>query len=145
MENEIRWISYICSTNYQLPFRHSQIHFSLQFFFHEICGGPLVVEAPGQLPSLPMPKSGPASQDSKRGREEDRKNANGFLCHRASKLGATIHIYCHIRCNLNALMAARSSVWNSLFDICSFLMPRVRNKKFVLLSKPVSNCKLRVG
>ena len=29
-------------------------------FFHEICGGPLVVEGPGQLLSLPIPKSGPA-------------------------------------------------------------------------------------
>ena len=25
----------------------------------DICGGPMVVEAPGQLPSLPSPKSGP--------------------------------------------------------------------------------------
>jgi len=26
------------------------------------CGGPLVVEAPGQLPSLPPPKSGPGTK-----------------------------------------------------------------------------------
>ena len=36
--------------------------FSLQIVVHEICGGPLVVEAPGQLPSLSSPKSGPGLQ-----------------------------------------------------------------------------------
>ena len=43
-----------------------------------------------------------------------------------SKLRATIHIYCHIRCNLKALMAATHL---KLIDIGSFLMHRVHDKK----------------
>ena len=70
---------------------------------------------------LPAP-----ARDSKRGRDSGGKNVNGVQCHRAGKLGATIHIYFHIWCNLNTLMAARCSNWNSLFDIWSFMMPRER-------------------
>ena len=45
------------STNY-----HSGTHkciFPYKNFFHKICEGPLLAEALGQLPSLPIPKSGP--------------------------------------------------------------------------------------
>ena len=45
-----------------------------------------------------------------RDRDEGGKNANGVFCHQAGKLGATIHIYCHIRFNLNALMATRCAI-----------------------------------
>ena len=64
-------------------------------------------------------------RDSKRGRDEVGKNANGIFCHRAHKLGTT-RINCHIWCNLNAPMAARCSVLNCLFNIWSFLIARFR-------------------
>jgi len=39
---------------------HSQCEkWALKIFSIGLCGGPLIVEAPGQLPSLPTPKSGP--------------------------------------------------------------------------------------
>ena len=78
---------------------------------------------------LNQPRKFPVpARDSQQGRDEGGKNANGIFPHRAGKLGATIHIYCHIRCNWNAVMAVRCSIWNGLFNICHFLMPTVHNK-----------------
>ena len=73
---------------------------------------------------LPVP-----TNNSKQGRDGGGKNANGVFYHRASNLGAKNRIYCHIWCNLNALMAVRWSIWNCLVDICRFLMPGVHNDK----------------
>ena len=63
-------------------------------------------------------------------REGGRKTGNAIFCHLDCKHGLTICICCHIRYNLNVIMAARCSNWN--FVRCKYiLMPRFCNKYYI--------------
>ena len=73
-------------TSKLLSARKSKPHFAWFIFvsFHGGCSYIMYTS------KLPVPAGG----------DGEGKNANGVFCHRAGKLGGTIHIYCHIWHNL---------------------------------------------
>ena len=85
------------------------------------------------------------TRDSKRDKDGGGNDANGVFCQSRKAVSNNSHLLPHLTQvkYSNGGEVLHLKLFVQLY--VAFLMPGVRNKKFVLVSKPVTNCKLIVG